>query len=252
MASGAMAQQPLWIVAHRGGGGDPEPWQSPESSLLAFRRARELGVDAIECDVRVSADGVAFVIRDQTVDRTTDGTGRVADLTTAQLGELRLAGGERIPRLEQVLDEMCRAPADPCTLLCELKSRSCVAPVCQLMTAALLDSVQFLSFDWEVLADIRRRLPQARVSPVLDRPVAGQIRRARKLGAASVDALHSWLTADFATMASRRGIALRVWTVDDPRLLPRLLGLGVTDVTTNRPAALLRWLGRLTPYKGGL
>ena len=83
-----------------------------------------------------------------------------------------------------------------------------------------------------------------------DRPVAGQIRRARKLGAASVDALHSWLTADFTTMVSRRGIALRVWTVDDPRLLPRLLGL--TDVTTNRPAALLRWLARLTPYKGGL
>ena len=57
----ACGQQPVQIVAHRGGGSDPAPWGAPESSLLAFRRALELGAEAVECDVRVSADGLPFV-----------------------------------------------------------------------------------------------------------------------------------------------------------------------------------------------
>ena len=253
----ACGQQPVQIVAHRGGGGDPAPWGAPESSLLAFRRALELGADAVECDVRVSADGVPFVIHDSTVDRTTDGSGSVAQLSTRQLRDLRLLDGQRIPLLEEVLAQVLQqrrqrpaatpAAAEPATgvaLLCELKSRRCVAPVCALVTPLMLATVEFLSFDWAVLREMRRRLPEAKLSPILAKPMAWHLRRAGAIGASSVDVQYQRLTAPFAAAARRRGVSVRVWTVDDPPQLSRPLGLGVAGITTNRPAALLHWLGR--------
>ncbi|HEV2127888.1 MAG TPA: glycerophosphodiester phosphodiesterase family protein, partial [Thermomicrobiales bacterium] len=71
------------ISAHRGG-----REEAPENTLAAFQRARDLGVPGAECDVRLSVDGVPVVIHDDTVDRTTDGTGAVHALTVAQLAQL--------------------------------------------------------------------------------------------------------------------------------------------------------------------
>ncbi len=94
---GPIPERPL-VIAHRGG-----PALAPENTLAAFRRAIEEGVDMLEMDVQRSADGVLVVIHDTTVDRTTDGTGRVADLTLAELRRLNAGQGEPIPTFEEVL-----------------------------------------------------------------------------------------------------------------------------------------------------
>lgn len=106
------------IVAHRGGAA-----LGPENSLLAVERSIALGVDAVEVDVRMSADGCPVVMHDKSVDRTTDGEGRVSELGVNEIKGLCLKGvdealsGERVPTLEELL--LC--VAGRCTVLIEVK-----------------------------------------------------------------------------------------------------------------------------------
>jgi glycerophosphoryl diester phosphodiesterase/predicted glycoside hydrolase/deacetylase ChbG (UPF0249 family) len=91
------ADSPL-IMAHRGAAALED-----ENTLAAFERAADLRVDYIECDPRATADGVFVVMHDASVDRTTDGTGLVAELTLEAIGELQTRGGHRVPRVREVL-----------------------------------------------------------------------------------------------------------------------------------------------------
>jgi len=90
---------PVVCMAHRGFSG-----QYPENTLLAFQKAIEVGADVIEFDVRSSKDGELVVIHDSTVDRVSNGTGRVDQLTLAELKKLDLGLGQKIPTLKETLD----------------------------------------------------------------------------------------------------------------------------------------------------
>ena len=89
----------IFVAAHRGFCG-----KYPENTMLAFRKAIELGVDQIETDVRITKDDELVLIHDATLDRTTNGTGKVCDYTLAELKELDAGCGERIPTLRELLD----------------------------------------------------------------------------------------------------------------------------------------------------
>ena len=104
---------PLVRIAHRGASG-----LCPENTLLAFQRAVELGTDLLELDVLLSRDGELVVIHDQTLERTTNGSGRVRDHDLAALRRLDAGQGERIPLLAEVLD---LARAADVRLVIELK-----------------------------------------------------------------------------------------------------------------------------------
>lgn len=101
-ASGSQADSTddhVVMVAHRGG----LDHGLPENTLAAFRHALQSGVDVIEIDLRGTKDGAVVVIHDKTVDRTTNGSGQVADKTLAELRKLDAGSGERIPTYEEVL-----------------------------------------------------------------------------------------------------------------------------------------------------
>jgi len=89
------------IFAHRGAS-----LRAPENTLAAFVLAKAEGADAIELDVKLSADGIPVVMHDPTVDRTTDGSGAVATLGLPALKELDAGDGQRIPTLEEIFEEM--------------------------------------------------------------------------------------------------------------------------------------------------
>jgi len=93
------AERPVVSIAHRGG---IVPGV-PENTLAAYRRAIEHGAQVIEIDLRATEDGVIVIMHDETVDRTTNGHGKVAKQTWAQLQQLDAGNGERIPSYEQVL-----------------------------------------------------------------------------------------------------------------------------------------------------
>ena len=86
-------------IAHRGYSG-----KFDENTMIAFRKAIEYKADGIETDVQLSKDNVPVIIHDETLDRTTDGTGYVKDYTLAELKRFRTKSGEEIPTLEELLE----------------------------------------------------------------------------------------------------------------------------------------------------
>lgn len=89
----------LQVIAHRGGAAD-----EPENTLAAFRNSIDQGIDWLEFDVQMTKDGALVVIHDETVDRTTDGTGPVGEMTLEQIRSLDAGRGEKVPTFEEVLE----------------------------------------------------------------------------------------------------------------------------------------------------
>ncbi|GAA1736476.1 glycerophosphodiester phosphodiesterase [Isoptericola hypogeus] len=244
------ARRGVAALAHRGfarpGGVD----NGLENSMAAFAAAVDLGFRYVETDAHGTSDGVAVALHDESLDRTTDSRGLVADLPWSVVRRARIGGTEAVPRLEDLLGTWpdLRVNVD-------VKGDSGVAPVADAVErTAAHDRVCVTSFDVG-----RRRATVARLS----RPVAtsaGRREVAAFLAAARlrVDPLARWALRDAHALqvpvtdgpltvvdattvaaAHRAGRAVHVWTVNDAHEMRRLLDLGVDGIVTDR-ADLLR------------
>ncbi len=224
------------IVGHRGAAGE-----YPENTLLSFDKALEQGADALELDVRVSADGQAVVIHDSTVDRTTSGTGPVSSFTVDQLRTLDAGRGQRVPTLEDVL---VRYPETP--LIIEVKEEAvAAATAAALLRHGAASRVLVGSFESAALRPFRvgfyrsasRR--ETALSWVTAR--VGASLPGLRVHAFTVPEHYGRLRVvdeAFVHASRRRGRPVHVWTVDEPDQARRLRGLGVAGIITNRPALL--------------
>jgi len=151
------------LIAHRGG-----PVYNPENSLAAFRYATEGGIDWIEFDVQRTQDGVLIVIHDETVDRTTNGSGEVKNLTFDQIRALDAGDGERVPTFEEVI---ALARETGVGLLPEAKSPH-LYPGIEAEIASSLEEGQYVeqtvvqSFKPEALETIKEVNPEIQVCPL--------------------------------------------------------------------------------------
>ncbi|WP_198154121.1 glycerophosphodiester phosphodiesterase [Catenuloplanes japonicus] len=235
------------IVAHRGNSSI-----APENTMAALVSGVRAGAAYLEIDVHASADGVPVVIHDYTLERTTNGTGRVADRTAAELAALDAGSwhsppfrGERVPALAQVLDLIAAAPAG---LLLEVKPfmpRALTAAIVgEIVARDLTTRVLLQSYDANVLRDARALAPAAlRLGLLRDEFDADPVAEARALGCAafnpSVEALLA--TPSMATTLRDAGLLVMVHTADHEDTWRALTALHVTAVITNRPAELLAW-----------
>ncbi|MDQ0369215.1 glycerophosphodiester phosphodiesterase [Catenuloplanes indicus] len=241
-----MQNRPL-IIAHRGYSA-----VAPENTIAALVAGVRAGADLLEIDVHVAADGVPVVIHDYTLERTTDGGGRVAEHTSAQLAALDAGSwrapefrGEPVPVLSQVLDLVAKERTG---LLLEVKpfqTRAQTAAVIAEITARdLAPRVLLQSFDENVLRDARDLAPATlRLGLLRESLDADPVAAARALGCVAynpgVDAL---LTAPaVATTLLAAGLRVMVWTTDDETQWRALTELGVTGIITNVPAELHAW-----------
>jgi glycerophosphoryl diester phosphodiesterase len=242
------AERPL-VAAHRGGAA---LW--PENSLTAFRGALALGVDALEFDVHLSADGELVVIHDATLDRTTTGHGPVRALTLARLQTLRLLdrsgspSTDTVPTLAQVL-ELARPTT--VALLPEIKLDLARIPypdveprvVARLRTHGVLDRAVVQSFDDETLRRVRALAPTLRTMLLINRvrmsaqaaAPGDPIRWARDVGATDLGIDFRLVDAQLVSAARTHGIKLGVWTVNTDADLQRMGALGVDLVMSDRP-----------------
>ncbi len=148
------------VIGHRGGRA-----YAPENTLAAFRHAIQLGSVWLEFDVQMARDGVLVVMHDDTVDRTTNGKGRVADLTLDQIRSLDAGQGEKVPTFQEVLDLAKASGAD---IFPETKSAHLYPGIEAKMLAALeqadyLDHTVIQSFEADSLNKLRQLNPQARL-----------------------------------------------------------------------------------------
>jgi glycerophosphoryl diester phosphodiesterase len=251
------------VIAHRGGA---DLW--PENTLTAFRGAHALGADVLELDVQASADGVPVVLHDATVDRTTDGHGRVDASTLAALRALDAGyrwspDGERtfpyrgrglaISTLEEVLDELPTA-----RLSIEIKTTAVplVLEICRLLAPpGRRERVMVASFESRATLRFRRACPDVATGATpseVGRFVAARALRIVPLPRLTAAALQiperyrgiPVLTPSVIAAAHAQNLQVHAWVSDDEHDLRRLLALGVDGIVTDRPDRLLAILGR--------
>ncbi len=212
---------------------------APENTLRSFVRAERAGMDAIELDLHLSKDGALVVMHDTEVDRTTDGTGAIADRTLAELRELDAGDGERIPVFEEVLDAV-RSP-----LQAEIKDVAAARALAEVMRRrALTGRVEVSSFHDAAIAEIAALVPGVRTVLIASRWGADVVDRAEAVGAASLALNIRRLTLEVVERAHDRGLRVIGWVVNTQDQLRLARAFELDAVTTDLPE--IRRTGRFT------
>jgi glycerophosphoryl diester phosphodiesterase len=224
------------VIGHRGIAG-----LEPENTLRSFRRAIALGVDYVECDVRLTADRRLVLLHDETVDRTTDGTGRVADLAFEAVRALDAGRGERVPALEELLDLL----EGRCKAHIELKGAGTEGPTLRLVQdREMLGDAVLTSGDTERLGALRALSPDVAIEHIFGEPPPDAIARALRVRAQRVSVHHRHATRDYVQAAHAAGLQVIAWPPNTEAEMQAAIDLGVDFLCTDRPDLLLRLLGR--------
>jgi glycerophosphoryl diester phosphodiesterase len=252
------------VIAHQGG---EELW--PSNTMFAFERAVALGVDVLEMDLHVTADGALVLMHDETVDRTTDGTGRLEEMTLAEVKALD-AGyywtddeGQTYPFRGQgitvaTLEELFQAfPDMPMNIEIKLvENLPIVEPFCQLIRQhGKQDQILVASFHEDAMAEFRAACPEVATSASQNEVINFFARHFVGLAgsysppaqAVQVPEYRSGihiLTPRFVEDAHSRGMDVHVWTVNEAEDMQRMIDFGVDGIITDRPDILLELLGR--------
>lgn len=229
-------------IAHRGAS-----YAYPENTLLAFRRAIEMGVDYIEIDVQVTHDGEIVVMHDETVERTTNGTGFIHNLSAAQIRELDAGRGERVPLLTQVFQ---LARDNHIRLCIEVKGVDENASVeITDMTVKAIQRANFIPFTvvTSFYQDALRRAKQIepRLATLLDpSPQDGSL-TPREICEQTLASYANIISFDFEHVTSEvmrevelTGLAMWLWAPNTSEEISRMLALGVQGIMTDRPDVL--------------
>lgn len=217
---------------HRGACG-----YAPENTIASFRKAIELGVDMIEFDVRLCGSGEVVVLHDETVDRMTDGHGRVVDLSLRELKKLHIRGGQTIPTLEEALDAIDRQTK----VIIELKVEEAVNPTAALVRRYIDErgwsagDIFITSFNHYFLSRFRELCPGVGLAALLAGVPLGYAEFGERLGAYAVNMSFFHLNREFVEDAHRRGLQVFTWTVNEPEDIERAKALGVDGIFSNFP-----------------
>jgi glycerophosphoryl diester phosphodiesterase len=230
--------------AHRGASG-----HAPENTLLAFHSAFELGADAIECDVQLSADGEPVILHDATLDRTTTGRGMVTALSLEALRRLDAGAGERIPTLQEVL-ELCRAEQKLVNLEVKAESLAEAFAIARVVGQAIEQgghhaNTLVSSFWLPAVAALKKEHPTIRTATLhggLRWRFFSMLRAAHESGANAIHPQSALVSRRLVEAAHAAGLEVNVWTVDQPDTMLRLLSWGVDGIMSNYPEVLHRVL----------
>ncbi|MEV0423348.1 glycerophosphodiester phosphodiesterase [Streptosporangium canum] len=232
--------------AHRGGAAEGR-----ENTHAAFARAVELGYTYLETDAHATADGVLLAFHDHTLDRVTDRRGRIAELPYRVVREARIGGVEEIPLMDDLLGSWPQARFN-----IDVKEASAIAPLAEAVRRTnSYDRICLTSFSDERLTRARAAIGREVCSSLGPRGVAalraaattsGYGRLLTRLARAGVPCAQVPLgfrglrvtTASLVRTAHALGMQIHVWTINDTRLMGRLLDLGVDGVMTDNISGL--------------
>jgi len=223
-------------IGHRGAAGI-----EPENTLRSFRKGIELGVDYVECDVYLTKDGKLVIIHDRNVDRTTNGTGPVEEMTFEEVRSLDAGKGEKVPTLEEVLDVV----RGKCSIHIELKGEGTPKPVLELVERkGMLKDVVITSGNTERLKEVRRLNPDVAVEHIFGDPPPDAIERALSVGASRVSVNINHITQEYVDEGHRHGLLVIAWPPNTEEEMKRAMQFGVDMICSDRPDILMRVLGR--------
>jgi glycerophosphoryl diester phosphodiesterase len=257
------ARRPL-VIAHQGGDGI-----RPGDTMVAFEHAVQIGADVLEMDAHITKDGQMVLMHDEKVDRTTDGTGLIEDLSLAELKQLDAAykwsnddgktfpyrgQGIQVPTLEDLFQKF---PDMRYVIEIKLTENPIDKPLCDLLRQYnMQDKVVIASFHDEAMRRFRETCPEVATSAS-----RGEVTKFVLLGKIFLSGLVTpqyesiqppydpeesmnipIMTKRFIRESHAKNIAVEPWTVDDPALMKQYIEWGVDGIMTDRPDLLLEIL----------
>ncbi|GAB2978123.1 glycerophosphodiester phosphodiesterase [Nocardioides montaniterrae] len=252
------ADRPI-AFAHRGGAYHPEI-EGLENTLVAFQHAFDLGYRYLETDVHLTKDGVLLAAHDTVLDRVSDRTGAIVDLTLEQVREARVGGREQLPTFESLLDAFPDARFNV-----DLKAPGTASALADLAERrALRERIMVGSFSRARLEEFRRLThgtvaTSAHPAEIAAYRLSPTLAIARRLGGTAFAALQvphrrgplTVVTPRFVRRAHAAGVQVHVWTIDDPAEMHELLDMGVDGLFTDRTDLLKDVLGERGQWSGG-
>jgi glycerophosphoryl diester phosphodiesterase len=229
---------------------------APENTLSAFELAIQNGAEAVELDAKMSVDGEIMVIHDQTVDRTTNGKGRVNQLTLAELKALDAGSsfdakyaGEKIPTLAEVFESIGGRALINVELTNYESTNDDLMPkvVALVKKFNIQDGIIFSSFHPFNILKARRLLPEVPAGLLTLEGNLGKLLRSWPGRLVAPSLIHPWVddaTAEFIAAEHRRGRRVHVWTVNKADDMRRLFDAGVDGIFTDDPVLAQQILGR--------
>ena len=258
-------ERPL-VIAHQGGDG---VW--PGDTMYAFENAVRIGADVLEMDAHITKDGQIVLMHDEKVDRTTDGTGLIEDLTLEQLKGLDAAyqyskdngetfpyrgQGIQVPTLEELFQKF---PQMRYVIEIKLTANPIDKPLCELIRKhSMQDKVVIASFHDQAMRNFRETCPEVATSAS-----RGEVTTFVLLGKVFLSGLVApgyesiqppydpaesknipIMTKRFIREAHVKNLAVEPWTVDDPELMKQYIEWGVDGIMTDRPDLMIEVLGK--------
>ncbi|MEM8533709.1 MAG: glycerophosphodiester phosphodiesterase [Chloroflexota bacterium] len=259
-----LTSNPL-VIAHQGG-----DWVWPGNTLYAFEQSVALGVDVLEMDAHASADGELVIIHDDTVDRTTDGSGAIKEMTLAEIKALDAAydwslddgatypyrgAGLTIPTLEELFQAF---PEQKMNIEIKQTEPPMAYSLCQLIRDYSMETQTLVaSFHDEAMAEFRAACPEVATSASRNGVTTLVVLNMLGLGRtySPVEVAHQVpeyesniriVAPSFIATANQRNVQVHVWTPNEREDLTRLVDLGVDGIITDRPDILMEILDRPT------
>jgi glycerophosphoryl diester phosphodiesterase len=206
----------------------------PENTVRSFRKALEMGVDAVELDVRKTRDNHLVVIHDADVKRTTNGKGLVADLTLKELKELSTEKGEKIPTLEEALEFL----EGKVKILIELKEEGLEEKVLSTVCAKKVEKnviiTSFLESALKKTRELNKEIPTGLIYAQHKNP----IKAALELKANYILPLYRFTHTANVEKAHENGLKVIVWTINTPEEAAEYVTKGVDGIATDKPDIL--------------
>lgn len=238
------------VVGHRG-----NKRFAPENTMVSYTQAIDVGTDILEMDLRLTKDQQVVLLHDDTVDRTTNGTGNIADMTLAQAAALDAGSwkeskykGERIPTLESIA-QMCKPRG--AVMMLDLKSAGQGEQIAAVLAKTGFDMDRVVVAPWKTdqAEDIRKHLPDPMMVLLHSKPP-------KQFGSDHFDAMEAmgfrgyslkWmhLLEPFVDAAHARGMKVYTWTVNDPDEIGGAVLMGLDGVITDDPAGVQKMLEKL-------
>ena len=245
--------EPCDSVAHRGFSAI-----APENTLAAIEKAIEAGASGCEFDVYGCGDGTVVLMHDKTVDRTTDGSGRVTELTLQRLKQLDAGSwkharfaGEPVPTLAEALGLLKDSGCQP---VIEIKMEGISARVVETVRAVdMVDQTAVIAFSQNVIREIRRLEPRLPCAWLSGENLQGSpseradwlAARAGECGTDLLDLSYKMLSSELIAELKRRELSVWTWTVNEPPVMRALICWGIDSITTDRPDLLRKELERV-------
>lgn len=226
--------QPL-VIGHRGAMG-----HETENTLASVQKAMDLGVDMIEIDVFKIQSGEIVVFHDETVDRLTNGPGKIEEYNIFDLSRLIVNGGHKIPMLQDVLKLIDNKVA----LNIELKGDDTADKVNHIMNYYIEkqgwspENFIISSFKWDELREMRKLNPNVQLAVLTEENPVDAIPVAKELNAVAINPYFKNLDLEIANQIREAGLKIYVWTVNEDFDIDAMKRIGVDGIITNYPERL--------------